>query len=370
MLASGLASAGAWRNYRHDAAHTGNNADEVLDPASLTLAWEKQVGNVQASFWSVPCVVSRMLLVATTSGAAKYLRAFSLENGQLVWERQLQSWYLPLGPVVAGPRLILSLDHPARLEAYDLATGASLWKSQPLGSANVASTPVVSGNLAYVTADNSVYAVNLKSGSAAWSTDVAGGGSGPAISNGLLFTSSAGHRYGIEARSGTYLWHDYSDVSGGGGAVPAVGEYVYVVDRDWDLSFYPPTVFAFEPETGQLAWKRSFAATGLSELALTDDAVYLTDRQILRAINPSTGDDLWNFVADGPMWLAPIVAGPYLFVASSIQTYALYIPTRTVVWTSDLAGQTVVSQGWVVISSYSGVVRVYRSGENDDRASR
>ena len=198
-----------------------------------------------------------------------------------------------------------------------------------------------------------------------WNRSV-GGGSTPAVSDdGILFVSHPGHQFALDALTGEYLWHAHSYVSGGGGTTPTIGELAYMADRDWDdldpFFFYPPNIQAFEPATGQIIWRRSFRIIDISELALAEGVLYFTDRKQLRAIDATTGEDIWTLDVGDPLWYPPVVAGDYLFAGSVTNTYAVHIPSRTVVWQVPVAGRIVISDGWVLISTLNGNIRAFHS---------
>jgi outer membrane protein assembly factor BamB len=360
LVSGGSLTAASWRNYRLNASHTAFLSDEMIAPADLSSAWDRPTGNVYGSFWSIPAVAGNTVYVSTKTVRGTFLEAFSLKTGERIWEHPVTCWYLPLGPVLADNEVLISLDHPARVEAYDARTGDQLWSSNQAGTAIVASIPVVAGNHVYVEANSSVYAFSLKDGSERWRRSVIDSDYAPAVSDdGLLFVN----RFGLDAVTGDYLWYSPSSVLSGGLATPSVGDLVYMADRDWDdLSYpYPPMIQALEPATGQIVWRRSFRVWDISDMALAEGVLYFTDRSLLRAIDAHTGQDSWTLNVNDPLWYPPVVAGDYLFTGSLTRTYAVHIPSRTVVWQVSVAGQIVISDGWVLISAYDGTIHAFHA---------
>lgn len=332
---SSVAFASVWVNHRFDAAHTANNASEVIDPATLGLKWSKYVGNAFGSFWSLPVVSQGRFFVGVNDGQGKWLKAFRLSDGEELWRKAVATKYVPLGPVIAGPRVFIAGDEPVgHIDAYS-ARGTFLWTSAPTGSQYIIfDAPVVTGNLVYVTAGGTggdIYAFKVADGTESWHQSVVNGqGGSPTVAGGRIFATYPGQYYAFNALTGTPIWHHDFGVSGGGGSTPtATTSIVYMIDRDWAVFPYPATIFAYNAATGSEVWRRTYPSAGsIPELALRPDALFIVDGVRMEALDPASGSLLWFFDPDTDLVYPPVIAGTLVFVASTSKTYAVDATTH------------------------------------------
>ena len=359
--------AGPWTNYRSDAAHTANTR-ENFDPTTLVPQWNRHVGVVQGLPPFSPIVWRQRVFICSVTQNGWFLDSLDLKTGELLWQQPIVSF--PYGPVVAGGRLLVAGSDPLpHIDAYAAHDGSFLWTSGPLGPLTpLNSTPVVLGDLVYQAINGSIHALDVSSGLEVWSQDVRGGTHGtPSVSSdGQIFATYPMHYYALSSYTGSLVWHISLPGVGGGGTTPTVGDLVYMVDRDWSVSGYPPTVYALTRETGETIWQRSYRLSLISDTALDRNGLYLTIRPngatgTLHVLDPDTGTELWEFEPDTSLFYAPVLTKQHVFVSSFSKTYAVDTSTGQEVWSADQGGQVVIANRWVLISTDDGDIHAYRA---------
>jgi len=83
----------------------------------------------------------------------------------------------------------------------------------------------------------------------------------------------------------------------------------------------------------------------------------------LVAYNLYSGAELWRFTADGPLLAAPVVAGKYVYVASTTHTYVLNRQTHRVEWDTPTGGILSIANGYLFIAE-----TIYDTIDNPQKA--
>lgn len=199
-----------------------------------------------------------------------------------------------------------SHDSQDKLKKLDLEWQYSLYTP-------VASTPVVAGNQLLVAAENgNLYSFDLPTRKFSWLYhSEAGIASTPAVANGkVYFLSRDGFFYALEQATGKRLWRF---ATGGEGRFAAVGGYGVPVEMGpvpdpWDFYLSSPVVHNNKVYFGS-----------------TDKHLY--------ALNATTGELVWSFIADEAIHSSPVINNDKLFFGTwGTKLYALNANSGAELW--------------------------------------
>jgi len=129
------------------------------------------------------------------------------------------------------------------------------------------------------------------------------------------------------ANSGAQKWHDATTCTGGGGAAPSVYEgRVYVRDL-----FLSDTIY--DAATG------AQLGTFMTSLppAFANGVGYYLQNATLAAIPVGGNVTSWTFTGDGALSSAPVAAGAYVYIGSSLGSIYALDGAGHQVWTTTLA---------------------------------
>ncbi len=240
------------------------------------------------------------------------------------------------------------------------ATPTDITKLKPVWrhrlATEVSASPVVSGNLLYIAAENgNLYAFDLTTHKQVWLYRAeAGIGSTPAVADGKLYILSRdGYMAALDALTGKALWRFKTGgearfgVPGGYGMPKAEG----ITPDPWDFWLSSPLV-----QGGRVYFGSS------------DHHVY--------ALDAATGKAVWRFEADDSIHTAPALSNGRLFIATwGTKVYALDAKTGAKLW--DFQGgkdaETGILQGFsaaptvdgdtVYIGSRDGYMRAFNAAD-------
>ena len=278
-----------------------------------------------------------------------------------------QAWTYPVvGGIISSPTVangvvyVGSLDNS--LYALDARSGTKLWSFATRDAIRslryvIHSSPAVANGVVYVgSLDNSLYALDARSGTKLWSFptgDVII--SSPTVADGVVYISSYDHSlYALDARSGTKLWSFatgsfiYSSPSS-----PAVANGVVYVGSD-DGSLY-----ALDAHSGRKLWNFTTRDPIRSSPAVAGGGVYISsDDHSLYALDAHSGRKLWSF-AMGNVGSSPAVAGGVVYVGSLDNSlYALDARSGRKLWsfaTGDaIFSSPAIANGVVYVGSDDG----------------
>ncbi len=152
-------------------AHT--SALRALDTATGTLRWRSAFPGYFSP--GLTPTRDRIYLGWSTCGGpcpTGALFALNAHTGAIVWRHELPGDPYSR-PVVAGNRVYMSVDG-GWVEAFDAATGAQLWRTQPPGYEVGLSHVDVAGDLVYVAASRTFFALDGNDGRVRWRAQVPG----------------------------------------------------------------------------------------------------------------------------------------------------------------------------------------------------
>ncbi|WP_419729172.1 PQQ-binding-like beta-propeller repeat protein [Lichenicola sp.] len=264
-----------------------------------------------------------------------------LEHGiNRLWTASLGSGTADRGvlgaePVVADGH-VFAMDAKGVVGAFDLATGARVWRTDTKPKKSRSSN--LGGGLSY--ADGVVYvvdgvaeslALDAASGHVKWRVDVGTPGrSAPTISEGRMFFGTIDEKmFALDIAAGKQIWvyqASASDTIVFGQPAPAV------VGGTVLAGFGSGDIAALRAETGELLWSDTLGSTGGRNSILDFNSVHglpvisdgtayvISVGQVLTAIDLRSGRRLWERTVAGKDGL--VVAGEWLFVLSQDQQLA------------------------------------------------
>jgi outer membrane protein assembly factor BamB len=244
----------------------------AYDAATGDLLW-----NVHGPTQS-PTVVDGVIYAADD---LRSLWAIDAESGHKRWVAHAPLGGYGFGVAVADGMVYAGgsdVDHTAPVYAYDVKTGALVWKTKTNGQVN--GTPAVAYGRVYVgSGDHLLYALDAKTGRIQWTAPTGSVIAMPAVvANGTVYVGSADHDvYAFDAKTGDQLW-----VSPTGGTVhaPVVANGVVYVGSNDDIAY------AFDAASGDLLW--SYPAAG-SNQTVVDGTLYVSSADHLYAFRVPGG---------------------------------------------------------------------------------
>jgi outer membrane protein assembly factor BamB len=307
--AYGAASSPRAVAYQINRVHSGHLSDPTFT-VPLAKEWSVDLG----ALVSYPLVAGGRVFV--TVGDWQHdgnlaIYALDASSGATLWERPIGSLYNWANAAFGGGKVFV-LNYDGLLQALNAATGASLWSVRLPGQYAFSSPPTVRYGTVYTGGAGSggtVYAVNAKTGAIRWTASVMNGDdSSPALSKHRVFVSySCPQVYAFEQDTGALAWHYSGPCEGGGGRTPVWHRSrLYVRDE-----VGPGLVFA--AGSGHLV--DGFAADPAPAFS-GDTGVFLSGGT-LRGIDLSTGTVIWSFAGGGQLDSAPIIVNRRVYVGGS-----------------------------------------------------
>ena len=233
-----------------------------------------------------------------------------------------------------------------------------LWKFKTDGQ--VLSSPVIAGDMLYIgSTDNTLYAINSKTGEIKWDYKTNGSiNSTPLVANGrVLFLSYDGLFYALNENDGKLLWKFKTG-----------GESVFKVKDYYNGSFQPDfwdfylssavekngvvyfgssdsNIYALDIATGKKIWNYKTAGSIHSSPAIhKNDLVIGSWDSNVYCIDITTGKEKWTFATgkdiEQYIWLgvqaSPSIDSGVVYIGSrDAKFYALNIKTGDTLWTKD-----------------------------------
>jgi len=273
----------------------------------------------QGYHFTAPAVANGRVFVAANDS----LYAFNATTGALLWIRGTssiaQGW-----PVVYGSLVYFS-SQAGRIFAFDQATGAVVWSGLINKNGGATTGIVVGGGLAYMNANNTLYAFNASNGHLVW-RKVIEMISSPALGDGILYIDDAlGLVRALNAATGQQIWEAQpAHIAGNIDSSPVIAYgYVYVGVGG--------SVWAFNAYTGALVTKMPTGDNQLaSDPAIANGVVYVATfttssaATSLYAFSATTGAKLWSYAAGHSIYSSPIVTGGYFYISAYPVLYAFH----------------------------------------------
>lgn len=272
--------------------YIGSNDNNLyaLDDETGDLLWQHDAGSpVQYA----PLVGDGAIYVPTISEGGRKIHALDAESGVELW---VASQYFPfdtgwesgIGAALADDTL-LAIGDEGELHALDSQTGETVWSFR--GDVRTDTPPVPIGDVVYITASNTAYALDLETGAELWKFSTGmfpARGFAPVIEGGMYFFSPDDHAYGLDIASGEQAWIFGLDSMAN--TVPVVSEGMVYVASEYGA------LYALDQQTGDEVWILGPSDNMLQSLEVADGVLYLESSDgYLVALDAMTGQELWGF---------------------------------------------------------------------------
>ncbi|HWR82461.1 MAG TPA: PQQ-binding-like beta-propeller repeat protein [Candidatus Deferrimicrobium sp.] len=193
------------------------------------------------------------------------------------------------------------------LRCLNLYTGQQKWKRRVKDAA--AGSIIVDGKLIVGTTDGRLSAYRIADGNSVWVFEAKSGlVASPGFENGRIIQATDGGRlYAVQSSDGTQTLQ--AAVRG-----PVVGVGVADMIYATDMTGY---VYAIDPSSGQVVWETHAGGPVWTSPAVTTERVIVGDSGgRLTALDSRTGAVLWQFDTGDVVKASPIVVGEYVIVGT------------------------------------------------------
>ncbi|MBV9283566.1 MAG: PQQ-like beta-propeller repeat protein [Acidimicrobiia bacterium] len=182
---------------------------------------------------SYPIIAGGRVFVTGPGESGDSLYAFAVSDGHPLW-----------GPVPVGTRGATPAYDDGRLyvfnsygvlQAFDPASGRSLWSTKMPGQDMFEAQPTASGGMVYLFGGDygaDAYGVDGATGVVRWQVPINGAGTAPAVSPKGVFVSVPCQSYDLDPATGATVWHEDGPCAGCCVPTPALyGGLLYSVDK-------------------------------------------------------------------------------------------------------------------------------------------
>jgi outer membrane protein assembly factor BamB len=292
-----------WPIYGVNPARTQTHLGIKLRPP-FRVAWNRDLG----SLLEFPAVVWNG--VAYVNNLRGWLRALSMKNGRLLWQRRVGR-RMASSPGIDPKRglLVTTSMSPGNVNVVSMKTGRVKWRFHT-GLAEP--SPVIRNGLAYFGATNgNVYALDLHRRRPRWVFH--GGakitGSPALVGNRLFIGDYAGRVFALNARTGGLIWRG------------SAGSRVYGTVAVAGGRVFAPSVFsglsALSARSGRLLWRIPVGAYLYSSPAVYRSRVYFgAYTGLVYCASAASGRILWTRPAGGHVSGAVEVVSGLVYAAS------------------------------------------------------
>lgn len=352
----------AWPTLGGDRLHSGFNSLETGRPP-LKKVWEVTLSKI-----GLPPIVTDGVRVYASEGTyydtnPSYVWALSPTDGHTLWSHDFgQTESLGQPTVDSGHVYVASGGYPGHMHSLDATSGAVNWDQSFDSQAMQYWAPLVVGGHVYAEGGRYGGLVAFDQWSGAplfadttleqydrWS---------PMFLGSKVYTFVGGNLRAHDALTGSHLstysvdWNWPGWVSLWTSPV-SDGTKIYVIS--------PPNLYAFLPSQSTPVWTaKGGIYTNFSGMpAVANGVVYSTSNGHLRATDATSGIDQWTFAGDNALWHAPVIAGQWVYVASSANVYAVDVSTHLSVWTAPTGGWLAVAGGNLYVAQSNGSLTAY-----------
>lgn len=289
-----------WPQFRYDSRNSGYHPTANAPRKKVELCWKLTVERSFALL-SSPVAINGIVYVGFPRWydySDDRLVAANAKTGQVIW---LYDGTILKSSFVRNEDTVFAGN--GAFYALDRYTGEKRWKVT--GEDNgvyVSNSPTLAEGRIYVSSDYSILAIDPRTGERLW--DYRTGSwvhSTPAVNDGKAFVASEdGKLYALDAESGELLWTFAITPPDGYPETPVIGdETVYYGSDEDDL-------YALDTEKGTIQWKYEYTeGFGFGTPAVSQDSIVTrggADDGHLVALDPKTGDRLWNYTEGGHVY--------------------------------------------------------------------
>jgi outer membrane protein assembly factor BamB len=284
-----------------------------LDKNSHQVVWSH---NVELN--SAIVVVGNTVYVSGGGGPNledNYVYALDATGGALRWRSDLVSHYVAPTPTP----IIIKVN----------GTPKAIPGGPTLIYPGVLTTPAVSGNAVYVMArDGTVYALNIANGKTLWSynTKLIAMVDGTiydqgdvAVANGMVYATIQNSLFAIDAKSGQLLWSQQTDTAQVFTSPQVVDGAVYLssheVSHHHGRQTQTGAVYSYDAKSGNQNWKHLVDNWVLSSPTIVNGVVYFGSYDMnVYALKASDGSELWHYNTGGQIFDSPLVSNGIVYI--------------------------------------------------------
>lgn len=268
---------GHWKTYHHDIRNTGH-APNVTGPTGCPeVAWHYDSGDY---IFGQPTFDGKHIFL---SGGGGQLYAIRPQTGQQVWTHS-GTYVPPHTPITHNGRVYRSNN-----QYIQVFTDGRL-KSKLVVGGNSAKRIQITDQCAYIADPGGrFFALDLQSGQTEW-----------------IYTESGINPGQFDVTDNSTEARRYRD---GAFTTPAAVGNTLVFAGSWDTRLY-----AFRRDTGTIVWTADFPhAFDVSAPVLRHGRLFATDGSVLRCLDPTTGNVLWERT-EGTFGPTPVVTDTELII--------------------------------------------------------
>ncbi|MFK0229880.1 PQQ-binding-like beta-propeller repeat protein [Streptomyces sp. NPDC090303] len=281
-------------------------------------------------------------------------RAFSIVHPYTI-DDLAQVWTHDLGDVITSSAIIAGDSvfvgsHDRSLYALNARTGALKWKKETAGT--VESTPAFADSQVFATStDGTLQALDAGTGEVNWIKKGGFSASSPVVveadshANGRVYVGSVNGNLSAYDFDGNLEWQ--FKTGGPNGADPVRSSPSIAIVRGREVVFFGTDsghLFAVDTATQMIRWTASVNGDLVAAPSIEGGRVFAGSRGgVMYAFDSDTGNQLWQFTADGPVTGFAAVdeasatdAGQIYFGAHGGHIYSLAADTGALVWSTQV----------------------------------
>jgi outer membrane protein assembly factor BamB len=303
-----------------DMLYTGGSDGQIyaLDAQTGKVLWS--AGNFEATETAIAIAGD----VIIGGGQNKSVKALNRLTGNVIWSFEAGTFVFAPPVIVDGTVYIATYE---KLYALDLKTGKAAWET-PLGSQMAfVGTPAVEGDSVYINVGPLLVALDRSSGAERWRVETQQQFFWLALSQGLVYIGNAdGYLYAYDQVTGKERWKFKSKFGADEiWSAPAIaGNTVYAGSRD-------QYVYALDASTGQQKWTFKTEGESLGAPLISDGLLYLSDSdhalplgvRRLYGLEAATGKPVWTFEINSTLLTTPALGQNVIFITITGEVIAL-----------------------------------------------
>jgi outer membrane protein assembly factor BamB len=367
---------------------------------SSNVAAENKAGAANSTAWNEAVSGINWPVFRGNAQATGVAKGSLPEKLDLLWKYPVEKGAFEATPVVCDGTVYIG-DLDGTFYALDLQTGQEHWKfKNPADQTGFNAAAGVRNRLVYIgDMDGNFYCLDAKTREKKWAAkaDAEINSAANFYQDNVLFGSQDATLYCLDAKTGEKQWtHRIGDqircsptvvedrcfLAGCDGKLHVIdlgsGEEVGAVEIEAPTGATPAasgtliyfgtegaTFFCIDWKAIKEVWRRQDKSRNLpirSSAALTPQAVVFGGRdKMLHALDPKSGEKLWDFPTKSKIDGSPVVVGPRVFVGSGDgRIYGLDLKTGNKVWEYEaggsFSGSPAVAANRLLIASDSGIV--------------
>lgn len=305
------------------------NTVYALNPADGTPRWTRQLPNSSSLMLAA---ADGTIYIVGQYGAITALRA---QDGSQLWSITGHLG-LYIQPVADGGMLFVSAQGSSTthgyLDAYRASDGSRVWEHDE--GFNTGASLGASGGVLYANGGASLSALRESDGGTLWQQSVTAPSVQPLVIGGAVYLNNSGEVFAFDAASGAPQWH-YKPPTLASPSDETVSGCAGLIFAGNSLNLN-----ALRAADGSLVWSNAYHYLFFGT-SCSNGTVYVSlEPGTLRALNATTGAQMWSATLLGNSGDAPILSGGTLYESrSDAETaqpngyvYALNPTTGAVIW--------------------------------------